>query len=79
MRQTDCIEIKICHCDCKNCKQYKSNKPQNRNDLIMFYVGEYNNPDNNKYEKETITEMAQGFLTPREYIVFLVEISNNGI
>lgn len=79
MRKSDCIHFENCKCSCQNCIQYKSKTVKNRDGLIMFYVGEYMNDENNGCEKEEIKNVAKGFLTEKEYKVFLFEIQNKGI
>ena len=78
MRKSDCQEIQLCHCDCHNCIQYKSNKKQNRESLIMFYVKGYLSKTTEEGQAD-IKNVAKIFLTKAEYNIFTFEISGQGI
>jgi hypothetical protein len=78
MKKIDCIYAKKCNCNCLICDIYKSNKPKNRDRLIMKFVSDYLGTENN-IKRNIIVQKANKELTNKEIIVFNFEISNRGI
>lgn len=85
MKRLNCIYAKTCNCNCGICTIFVSDKPKNRDRLIMQLVGDMKEAENYFLEtkddskKFSILKIAEIELTTKEKIVFDFECSNNGI